>query len=250
MADPFPLYLPPESRRLFQSESLLRRFAQAAHFTGSSRLLEVHGSLGGLALARALNCSITIVEPDAKVADTLRERARMAGIGDKVTWLQQPLSSVSFAEKSFDGIFCFGRIAGPLEVLARTMRPWLDDKGRLALTWVMAVGRAPAASALESWSERLGRKLLSPRDTLLSLEPEGFEPELVETLGDPEMDEFYRDVELALLKHPPDADHVKPVKAEIVVHRAQQGKAGAAYGVVVARRKEPGEKPPLSRDGG
>ena len=32
MADPFPLYLPPETRRLFQSESLLRRFAQMAHW--------------------------------------------------------------------------------------------------------------------------------------------------------------------------------------------------------------------------
>jgi hypothetical protein len=108
MADPFPLYLPSEARRLFQSESLLRRFAQAAHFTGGSRLLEVHASLGGLALTRALNCTLTVVEPDAKVADTLKERARLAGLGDKVTWLVQPLSTVSFAAKSFDGIFSLG----------------------------------------------------------------------------------------------------------------------------------------------
>lgn len=250
MTDPFPLYLPPEARRLFQSESLLRRFAQAAHFTGESRLLEIHASLGGLALARALNCQITMIEPDARVAETLKERARLAGLGDSVTWLQQPLSSVSFSEKSFDGIFSLGRVIGHPDELARRFRPWLAEKGRLALTAIMAVGRQPAKVALESWADRLGRPIISPRDTLMSVEPEGFEPEIVESLGDPELDEFYREVEAALAKQPSETEAVKQVKAEIAVHRAQQGRAGATYGVIVARRKEPGEKPPLSRDGG
>lgn len=250
MADPFPLYLPSEARRLFQSESLLRRFAQTAHFEGSSRLLEFHASLGGLALARALNCTITVVEPDARVVETLKERARLAGIGDKVTWLQQPFSAVSFPGQSFDGIFSLGRVVGPPEVVARRCRPWLAEKGRLALTWIMAVGRAPSKVALESWADRLGRPIISPRDTLQALEPEGFEPELVESLGDPELDEFYKEVELALAKQPVETDAVKQVKAEIAVHRAQQGRAGATYGLVIVRRKEPGEKPPLSRDGG
>jgi hypothetical protein len=250
MADPFPLYLPAEARRLFQSESLLRRFAQAAHFTGDSRLLEFHASLGGLALCRALNCTMTIVEPDLKVSETLKERARLAGIGDKVTWLNQPLSTVSFGEGSFDGIFSFGRVIGSPSAMARRMRPWLDEKGRLALTWIMAVGRAPATVALESWADRLGQPIVSPRDTLLTVEPEGYEPELVESLGDPELDEFYKDIETALVRHPADSADVKAVKAEIAVHRAQQGRASATYGVIVARRKEPDEKPPLSRDGG
>jgi hypothetical protein len=34
------------------------------------------------------------------------------------------------------------------------------------------------------------------------------------------------------------------------VHRAALGKAGVTFGFIVARRKEPGEKPPLSRDSG
>ncbi|MBL8917257.1 MAG: class I SAM-dependent methyltransferase [Myxococcaceae bacterium] len=250
MADPFPLYLPSEARRLFQSESLLRRFAQAAHFTGESRLLEIHASLGGLALARALNCQITMIEPDPRVAETLKERARMAGLGDAVTWLQQPLSSVSFADQSFDGIFSLGRVIGRPSELARRFRPWLAEKGRLAVTCVMAVGRQPAKVALESWADRLGHAIVSPRDTLMSVEPEGFEPEIVESLGDPELDDFYREIDAALAKQPSETEAIKQLKAEITVHRAQQGKAGATYGVIVARRKEPGEKPPLSRDGG
>lgn len=250
MADPFPLYLPVEARRLFQSESLLRRFAQAAHFTNGSRLLEIHGSLGGLALARALNCSITIVEPDANVAASLKERAKTAGIGDRVTWLTQPFSTVTFPEKSFDGIFSLGRVIGHPSALAKRMRPWLDEKGRIAVTYVMAAGRNPAKVALESWADRLGQQILNPRETLLTVEPEGYEPELVETLGDPELDEFYKEIEQVLARIQPANGDLNAIKAEIAVHRAQQGKSGATYGVIVARRKEPGEKPPLSRDGG
>lgn len=250
MADPFPLYLPAEARRLFQSESLLRRFAQTAHLSGTSRLLEIHASLGGLALARALGCPITVVEPEAKIAESLKERARLAGIGDKVTWVVQPFSSAKFADKSFDAIFSFGRVIGTPQTVARRCRPWLDEKGRLAFTYLMSVGRVPAREAVDSWAARLGQTIISPRDTLISIEPEGFEPELVETLGDPELDEFYKEVEIALAKQPTETDAVKQVKAEIATHRAQQGKASATYGLIVARRKEPGEKPPLSRDGG
>lgn len=250
MADPFPLFLPPEARRLFQSESLLRRFAQAGHFSSSTRLLEFHGSLGGLALTRALNCSLTIVEPDATVAATLKERAKTAGLGDRVTWVQQPSAAVSFPAKSFDAIFCLGRVIGHPSELAKRMRPWLDEKGRLAITYPMSAGRTPPEVALESWADRLGRPLLSPRETLLTVEPEGFEPEIVETLGDPELDEFYKEIEQVLARTSAAGPEVNAIKAEIAVHRAQQGHSGATYGVIVARRKEPGEKPPLSRDGG
>jgi ubiquinone/menaquinone biosynthesis C-methylase UbiE len=250
MADPFPLYLPAEARRLFQSESLLRRFAQAAHFTNGSRLLEIHGSLGGLALARALNCAITVVEPDASVAASLKERAKSAGLADRVTWLQQPFSAVSFPDRSFDGIFSLGRVIGHPSVLAKKMRPWLDEKGRLAITYIMSAGRSPAKVAMESWADRLGREILNPRETLMTVEPEGFEPELVETLGDPELDEFYKEIEQVMTRVTPANGDANAIKAEIAVHRAQQGKSGATYGVIIARRKEPGEKPPLSRDGG
>lgn len=250
MADPFPLFLPTEARRLFQSESLLRRFAQAGHFSSSTRLLEIHGSLGGLALARALNCSITVVEPDANVATALKERAKTAGLGDRVTWVQQPTASVSFPDRAFDAIFCLGRVIGYPDALAKRMRPWLDEKGRLAITYLMAAGRNPPKVALESWADRLGRPLLSPRETLLTVEPEGFEPEIVETLGDPELDEFYKEIEQVLARSPASNGDGNAIKAEIAVHRAQQGRSGATYGVIIARRKEPGEKPPVSRDGG
>jgi hypothetical protein len=40
------------------------------------------------------------------------------------------------------------------------------------------------------------------------------------------------------------------IRQEISVHREQNGKAGVSYAFLIGRRKEPGEKPPASRDRG
>lgn len=249
MADPFPLYLPPEARRLFQSESLLRRFAQAAHWDEGSSLLELHGSLGALAVTRALGCHLTVIEPDERLADALKERARLVGVADKVAIKHATTSSVTFAERAFDGVMIFGRVAGVAAEVARAWRPNLAINGRIGLTAVVRVGRQANEAALAAWEARLGAPLLNPRETLMSLETEGFEPELIETLGDPELDEFYKEVEGALGKTlDTNAAGQQALRDEIALHRS--GKTGVTLAFVVARRKEPGEKPPPSRDGG
>ncbi len=249
MADQFPLFLPAEARRLFQTESLLRRFANNAHWNSSAKLLEFHGSLGGLALAKALNCSLTVVEPELRVIDALRERARVAGMLEKVTFLNQRAAGSSFSVGSFDGIFSFGRVLGPLSQVAKTWRTWLAPRGRAALTAVVKVGRQPAPEALAAWETRLGAPLLIPRDALLSVEAEGYEPEMVESAGEPELEDFYRELEVVLAKAG-DGAGAQALRAEIELHRALSGKSGVTYAAMVFRRKEPDEKPPASRDGG
>ncbi len=249
MADPFPLYVPPEARRLFQSESLLRRFAQAAHWDDASSLLELHGSLGALAVTKALSCHLTIIEPDERLADALKERSRVGGIADKVAIKHGPIDSVTFAERAFDGIFSFGRVIGHAAQVAKKWRPNLAYNGRLGLTTMVRVSRNPDEATLTAWEKRLGAPLLSPRETLMKLETEGFEPELIETLGEPELDEHYRELETMLGKTADtDAEGQKALKAELALHK--NGKSGVSIGFIVARRKEPGEKPPPSRDGG
>ncbi len=222
MAEPFPLYVPPEARRLFQSESLLRRFAQTARWDDESSLLELHGSLGALALTRALGCHLTVIEPDERVADTLKERARLGAIGDKVAIKHGPVAAVAFAERAFDGIFSFGRIIGNTAAVAKRWRPNLAFNGRLGMTVVVRVGRSPSPKALEAWAQRLGATLLTPRDT---------------------------DLETAL-ETTDDRDEAgqRALRDEIELHRAAP--TAVSLGFVVARRKEPGEKPPPSRDGG
>lgn len=249
MADPFPLYLPPEARRLFQSESLLRRFAQAAHWGEGSSLLELHGSLGGLAVTKALGCHLTVIEPEERLADALKERARLVGVAEKVAIKHSPTNAVTFAERAFDGIMIFGRVVGAPSAVAKKWRPNLAVNGRIGLTAVVRVGRQPNQAALAAWEERLGVTLLNPRETLMSIEAEGFEPELIETLGDAELDDFYKEAEAALARSADtDAQGQQALRDEIALHRA--GKSGVTLGFIVARRKEPGEKPPPSRDGG
>lgn len=250
MADPFPLYFPPEARRLFQTESLLRRFAQMAQWEKGSALLEIFGSLSGLALTKALDCTLTVVEPEARVSDTLKERAKVAGIGDKVTFSAGPVTALSFPQGSFDGIFSFGRVVGLPRTLAKSWRPMLAERGRIGFTTVVKVSRSPSDKALEYWKSRLGTPLLLPREALLAVEDEGYEPEMVETVGDLELDEYYKELEAALAKTNAAEPGPASLRAEIDQHRALNGKTGVTMAFVIARRKEPGEKPPLSRDSG
>lgn len=251
MADPFPLYLPPEARRLFQSESLLRRFAQTAQWDDGASLLELHGSLGALAIAKALGCHLTVVEPDARLAEALKERSRVVGVADKVAVQHGAVGSIKFAERAFDGIFSFGRVIGVASDVAKSWRPMLADGGRLGLTAVVRVGRNANEAALDVWQKRLGAQLLNPRETLMSLEKEGFEPELIETLGEPELDEYYKELEAVMARTADkNEEGLAALKAEIALHKQHAGKTGVSIGFIVARRKEPGEKPPPSRDGG
>lgn len=249
MADPFPLYVPPEARRLFQSESLLRRFAQLAHWNDGASLLELHGSLGALAIAKALACHLTIVEPEQRLADAIKERARIAGVGDKVAVQHGPVGGIKFAERAFDGVFSFGRVLGNPAEVARHWRPSIAVGGRLGITAMVKVGRRPSEKALEAWKARLGSPLLTPRDTLMSVEVEGYEPELIEALGEAELDEYYRELETVLAKTSDgNSAGQQALQDEIALHRT--GKTGVTIAFLVARRKEPGEKPPPSRDGG
>lgn len=250
MADPFPLYVPPEANRLFQSESLLRRFAQMARWTEEASLLELHGSLGALAITKALSCRLTILEPDHRLADALKERARLAGLDGKVSIQQGATGSFTFPEKAFDGIFSFGRVTGLPGEVAKQWRSSLAVGGRLGFTAVVRVGRVANEQVLSAWNDRLGSPLLGPKETLMAVEAEGYEPELIETLSDLELDDYYRELEV-VLRNTADgqgAAGAKALKSEIALHRT--GHTGVTLAFVVARAKEPGEKPPLSRDGG
>jgi len=246
----FPLFFPPEARRLFQTESLLRRFAHAAHWSRESRLRELGGSLGGLALCRALSCKLTLTEADPKQLDALKERARVAGIAERVTFLQKTVDELAPEADAFDGIFALGRVVGPLGALATRLRPALAEKGRLGVTTVVKVGRHPPAAALEAWSKRLGAPLPLPREALIEVEAAGYEPELLETVSDAELDEYYKELEVVIARGGLDPAGLQALQEEIALHRAHNGPSGVAYAVVIARRKEPGEKPPLSRDSG
>jgi hypothetical protein len=81
------------------------------------------------------------------------------------------------------------------------------------------------------------------------LEAAGFEPESAESLHDTELDALYRDIEAGLAASPV-GPQAAGLREELALHRESNGKASVSYAFVVGRRKEPGEKPPASRDRG
>jgi hypothetical protein len=140
---------------------------------------------------------------------------------------------------------------GPVGAEAKRLRPLLAENGRLGLTAVVKVGRHPSAEAVEAWERRLEVPVLMPREALLALEAEGFEPELVETADAPELEEHYTSLEAALAKvEAPDAEGPTAARAELELYRRLGPGGGVTFAFVVGRRKEPGEAPPMSRDSG
>ncbi len=250
MADLFPIFHPADARRLFTSESIVRRFAKVGHWSAGTRLLEVCGSVGGLYLAKEAGLPLTVVDADGKALDALKERAKVLGLDSKVRFQQSAFNALPFKEGEFDGVLALGRLVMPLEQAALNFRRLLAPTGRLVMTWPVRVGRVGLQDAIQFWEARIGQPLLMPRETLMAVERQGFEPETIETASFEELDEYYKDLEAALGRQDANDPGVKASKQEIQFYRDHGQRVGVALAVLVARRKEPGERPPPSRDSG
>ena len=250
-AEHFPLYFPGDARRAFGAEDVCLRIAHTAGWSNGSRLLELGAGNVGLILTQKLGCHATVVDADDKALGPVRERAKAPPASERITVQKASPDKLPFEDEDFDGILSLGTIALPATVALKTLRRHLATKGRLALTYPVKVGRSPVKAALDYWETRLGEPLLYPRELLQLFEKAGYEPEILETLCDAELDLYYRDLEAALGKQPPEAaEQVKALRDEIDHHRSQSGKDSVTLALAVGRRKEPGEKPPASRDGG
>jgi protein-L-isoaspartate O-methyltransferase len=242
--------LPSDARRLFSSADTLRRIARIAHWVPGARVLELAASPVAGLLVSELKATVTAVDSDARILDGVRERLKVAGLQDKVSFKQGSLGALPFGDAEFDGIIALGQLLAPPDEAAIALRRHLAPKGRVALTWPVKFGRNATGAALDFWQARLGQPLLLPRDALMSVERHGFEPETIETVGENELDEYYGELEALLARQPPAPEQAKSIKEEIAAHRSLGGRSGVTLALIVARRKEPGERPPASRDGG
>lgn len=247
-AEPFPLFFPSDARRPFESEDVFRRYGRTANLDEGSRVLELAAGRGtaGVAFATELGCNVIAAEHDDKALAALSERAKAAGVADRVQGRKLDYQQLPFSDGEFDAVVIAGRVLMPVSQAAKSLRRLLAPRGRLILTYPVKVGRFPGKAQLEFWEKRLGEALFSPRELLQSLEKSGFEPEGVETLSDPELADLYKGIEPRLGSGPESA----ALREEIELFRSVAGKTGASYALAIGRRKEPGEKPPASRDRG
>ena len=249
-AEPFPLYFPGDARRPFHSEAATRRFARVAQLEEGGRVLELGcgpQGLAGVVLAEEFGCSVVCADPDEGLLASARDRIHASGLEGRVEVRHVDLARPAFREGEFDAILCQGRVLLPLAQALTTLRPLLGHHGRLGLTWPVRVGRVTPRAVLEFWERRLGSSLVLPRELLQTLALGGFEPESVESLQDSELDALYKELEPHLAGPPAELTHW--LREEMALHR-ESGKAAASYAFAVSRRKEPGEKPPASRDRG
>jgi SAM-dependent methyltransferase len=249
-AGPFPLYYPGDARRAFGSDEATRRFARVAQLEPGSRVLVlgVGPNTAAVLLARDMGCSVVAADTEDALLAGVRERVRALGLGDRVETRRVDLDRLSFPEGEFDAVLVQGRVFFPLEKTLQSLRRFLAPQGRIGLTFPARVGRFTAKAVLEFWEKRLGAPPVLPREMLLALEAAGYEPESAESLTDLELDNLYRDVESRLEAVP--AEQAEVMRQEIALHREQNGKAGVSYAFIIGRRREPGEKPPASRDRG
>ena len=249
-AEPFPLYFPGDARRPFSSEVATRRFAKVAQLEEGGRVLELGCGPSGPAsvvLAQEFGCSVVAADADETLLIHMRDRVRSLGLDGRVDVRRVDLRKPAFREGEFDAILCQGRVFLSLADALGTFRPLLALNGRLGLTYPVRVGRVTPRAVLDFWERRLGAPLLLPRELLQHLALSGYEPESVESLQDAELDAFYRELEPLLAKS--QAEQATWLREEMALHR-ENGKATSSYAFAVGRRREPGEKPPPTRDRG
>lgn len=244
----FPLYYPGDARPELTGESPLRRLGKQLLLTPDSRVLALGTGDGSVptVLVREFGCRIEAAELSEEDAERTRQVVKTAAQEDRISVRVVDLKALSLPEAAYDAVWVDARAPFPLETAVQVVRPLLASKGRLCLTYPVRVGRHTQPALLKHWEQTLGEPLRLPRECLQVLERSGFEPQIVETLEDPALDHFYRRIEQDLEKPSSDARHAR-VREEVALFRAQGGRSTTSFAVMVARRKEPGEKPPPSR---
>jgi hypothetical protein len=205
----------------------------------------------GLSLELAgLGLSVTVADTDDARLERFKVAAGTSRAQGELVLHKLAQGPTSLPEAAADALFVDARFRPPLEQLSAQLRPALRRNGHLVAVCTSRVGRAPAPAGLaEHWEMRTGSALRPPRELLQRIERTGYEPQAAESLADEGMEGAYALLEAALPLL--DAPAWAPFDAELKTWRsAGDGSAAVAFSVLVARRKEPGEKPPAVRTAG
>jgi ubiquinone/menaquinone biosynthesis C-methylase UbiE len=238
--------------RLGLSRHSVRRMALAARLGSGSKVLDLGCGNGGasLLLARDFGCTVVAADNDAAALETLARRLRSEALNSRVESLKIDFAQLTFADGEFDLVLAPGKGVYSFSEAATTLRRYLASRGRLLVCHPVRVGQQIPAAVAEYWERKLGSPLQFPRDLLQLLSEVGYDPEGIEALSEPELDELYRGLEQRAAKLPKDDQVRAELTEQIQLHRAQSGRSNMSFACAVARRKEPGEKPPAARDRG
>jgi len=237
-----------EGRRLPGTPETLRRLIRALDVQPGERVLLIGGG-GGTAfplLANEARAKVTALEWEPGFVAACEARARDASLAGKVVVHQGDLTAVQ--GQSFESVLLDALPPhGELSAFAGQVRELLVANGRLGMTLPAAIGLNTAPEVAAFWAEELGMPLARPVALLSLLERAGFEPQWAEALADEVLTEHYRLLGDAL--GTAEAKLADRARAAIE-HFKGAGRTGSSYAMLVARRREPGEKPPPARTAG
>ncbi len=238
--EPLPHALLPGARQAFASDEATRRFAKVARLERGSRVLLLGDvEAATLLLAGEYGCHVVAADEDADLLARLEAAARAQGLEGQVETLSLVAALSQGAPGGFQGVLVRGPRVYATQAAARRLRARLGPDGRLALVALARVGRAPDAAELERWEALQGAPLLAPLALLALLRDVDYEPEAVETLSPSEL--------VALTQR---LGEEAAGEEALAAWRERAGEGGVSYALVMGRRREPGERPPVPHDRG
>ncbi len=240
-------------RRAPGGDALARRIGVLCDLRRGDRVLDLGAGRGGTArlLAREFGCEVTCVEEDAATVAALEDAARESGLEALLHARCSDLFAVDFPEASFDLVLAEGSLGvmGPtIEDAARALRFLLRTNGRLAASVTARVGRTLPPAVESFFSQELGDPLFWPGDLAAALERAGFEPLTAECLPEADLEDHFHELE-RVLPQIEGSPAVKKLARSIEVFRHEGGRSACAAVLLVTRRREPSERPPLARGG-
>jgi ubiquinone/menaquinone biosynthesis C-methylase UbiE len=142
-----------ESRHELQnptSAEKIRLLGERLGLDGSSHVLDVAGGRGGPAvlLARDFGCRVTLVELSSEFAAAARERARAAGLADRVDVVESDAKDFEISREGYDAAICLGASFAfdGLEPTVRALARAVPPRGLIAVgepfwrTWPLPDG--------------------------------------------------------------------------------------------------------------
>jgi SAM-dependent methyltransferase len=230
------------------TEAMLRRIAKQCGLGSRTRILTIgfDGSPGPAFLAKEFGAKVMAADADDDAVLRQRIALRAQGAEDRVSTRRVDYQRLPFGEQEFEAILV-DTLAMRLDAAARVLRRHLALDGRLCLTHPVRVGRFPNPAVMRLWEQKIGEPLRLPSECLQAIEREGYEPQAAEVLDDSALDAYYRQLEHA---HGANGDpgEAPEIQEEVALFRSQSGRAGASFAILFARRKEPGEKPPVAQN--
>ena len=236
-------------RRLPGDADTFRRMVRAVDLQAGERVALLGAAEGETAkiLAREAGAQVTALEWDLPLYGALEARIRTEGLAGRVTARQVDIEAMPAG--NFEAVIVETLPPrGDLLTFLEHLRRLLGLNGRLALVLPASVGLGVAAPVAAFWSEELGFPFARPATLMSLLEQARFEPLWAESLNEDQVAEYYRVLETRL----PQADpaYAERQRVAIDLFRNQGGRRCSTFVMLAARRREPGEKPPMARTPG